>query len=301
MSLTIENLSKLGFKNLRYSGENIMMSCPFHEDNSPSFGINTETGKWNCFSCGRSGKDIKSLSNILNIPELLKLFNYTDSSEILNKIENLLNPEIKIKNFDESIDYLVPYYKLNYTHEYLNSRGISKSVTEAFNIGYDPIQKAIAIPVYDIRNTLKGFTYRYLFNPNLRYKHEVDKGNVLFGEQFIKKGTITIVEGNMDVLKAYSLGLKNVVALMGTKMTAYHEKTLLKYADEIILALDNDYNKHINWGKIATENIGERLIKNGFTNIKVFNYPKNIKDIGEMNTIKMSTTDFIEWRLVKCI
>jgi hypothetical protein len=44
--LTIENMSECGFQNLKISGENIMMSCPLHihEDNSPSFGINVETG-----------------------------------------------------------------------------------------------------------------------------------------------------------------------------------------------------------------------------------------------------------------
>ncbi len=33
--------------------------CPFHDDNKPgSFRINTETGAFNCFSCGTKGGDI---------------------------------------------------------------------------------------------------------------------------------------------------------------------------------------------------------------------------------------------------
>ncbi len=31
----------------------VMGLCPFHDDHNPSFGFNTETGRWNCFSgCG---------------------------------------------------------------------------------------------------------------------------------------------------------------------------------------------------------------------------------------------------------
>ena len=29
--------------------------CPFHEDNSPSFSANRETGLFHCFACGKSG------------------------------------------------------------------------------------------------------------------------------------------------------------------------------------------------------------------------------------------------------
>lgn len=37
------------------SGDGWMLACcPFHEDENPSFGFNTETGQWNCFSgCGQ--------------------------------------------------------------------------------------------------------------------------------------------------------------------------------------------------------------------------------------------------------
>lgn len=39
----------------RESGEDLNMLCPFHNENNPSFGINTETGAYNCFACKASG------------------------------------------------------------------------------------------------------------------------------------------------------------------------------------------------------------------------------------------------------
>ena len=32
--------------------------CPFHEDHTPSFGVNIESGGYNCFGCGAKGGSI---------------------------------------------------------------------------------------------------------------------------------------------------------------------------------------------------------------------------------------------------
>lgn len=44
-------------------------SCPFddHEDSNPSFGINLEIGKFNCFGCSREGDFIELVTKLLNI------------------------------------------------------------------------------------------------------------------------------------------------------------------------------------------------------------------------------------------
>lgn len=39
----------------KVSKENLNMLCPFHKEDNPSFGINTETGAYNCFACKSSG------------------------------------------------------------------------------------------------------------------------------------------------------------------------------------------------------------------------------------------------------
>lgn len=44
-------------------------SCPFddHEDSNPSFGINLEIGKFNCFGCSREGDFIELVTKLLNV------------------------------------------------------------------------------------------------------------------------------------------------------------------------------------------------------------------------------------------
>lgn len=52
----ILKLSKvLGLGEPKESGNDLNMLCPFHKESNPSFGINTETGVYNCFACKSSG------------------------------------------------------------------------------------------------------------------------------------------------------------------------------------------------------------------------------------------------------
>jgi len=294
--ITIKNLRKLGFKNLKQINNNIMMSCPFHEDKNPSFGINVDTGSWNCFSCGRKGRDIKSLSKELNMPELEKYFSYHSYSDLSNYVKNKLGNK-KQENLTNGFSYLIDYYKSNYTHEYLNSRGITLDIAEKFNIGYDRENNALTFPVYTYDNKFLGFTYRYL-EGNFRYKHEFNKSVTLYGSQFLTKYDIILVEGNIDVLKAYSLGFKNVVGLMGTKINETQINLLKKFGERIIIALDDDFNKKANWGRIATKRIVKQLMNQFGTRLYIGEYKKGKKDFGDLNNKDdFKIIDYITWRL----
>ena len=59
---TVDVLAGRGFQ-LKGSGVNRTMRCPFpdHNDRSPSFSVNRETGAWLCFGCGRKGGDAIAL------------------------------------------------------------------------------------------------------------------------------------------------------------------------------------------------------------------------------------------------
>lgn len=303
--ITVEGLQKLGFRNVKQVGENIMMSCPLgiHEDKSPSFGINVggdsgSYGKWGCFSCGNAGNSIKSLADRIHKPELLRMFEYTSSDDLFREIDKRLNYQEHILRFEDSKDYLVDYYKLNYKDEYLKQRGITEEVAKMFDIGFDPIQNAVTLPIYNENKELQGFTYRLLDN-KMRYLHEVEKSKTVYGAQFLTEGVVTVVEGNFDVLRAYSLGLKNVVGIMGTKLSKDQEAIIKKYATKVVLALDNDFNKPKNWGRIATEKIGNYLTKSGLR-LSVIEYPKGVKDFGDLLSLNYKETNYMEWRL-NCI
>lgn len=88
------------------------------------------------------------------------------------------------------------------------------------------------------------------------------KGNVLYNyfcalEEVRRKKEIIICEGFMEVIRLYSIGVKNVVALMGTSFTSDQLEVIKKLNVNVVLNLDND-----DPGKLAAFQIGETLSKN---------------------------------------
>lgn len=139
---------------------------------------------------------------------------------------------------------------------------------------YDVFTNRVMIPITDIHNNVVGFTGR-LINKDTKEAKYINsketiiyrKGNVLFNyfnalEHIKKERSVILVEGNMDAIRMYSEGIKNVVALMGTNMTSEQVKILKNLRVPVILMLDNDTA-----GGIATDNVGEMLAR---ANVSLF-------------------------------
>ena len=71
-----------------------------------------------------------------------------------------------------------------------------------------------------------------------------------------KEKSVLVCEGFMDAIRIYSIGLKNVVATMGTALAKEQVELLKKLNSKVILIMDND-----NAGELATLSIGESLLK----------------------------------------
>lgn len=132
----------------------------------------------------------------------------------------------------------------------------------------DIFKNRIMFPIHDINGSPVGFTARcYLTDITPKYLNSKEtiifkKGNILFNYHNAKEHTrlnksIVIVEGNMDAIRLASVGIKNVVALMGTSLTKEQLEHLKKLRVPLILMLDNDQA-----GETATVNIGEFLTEN---------------------------------------
>lgn len=134
--------------------------------------------------------------------------------------------------------------------------------------GYDKFVNRIMIPICNLEGSVVGYTGRIFNNEdsakyiNTKETSIYKKGNILFNyhnaKNYIRETKCAIlVEGNMDAIRMYSSGIRNVLALMGTAMTKEQVGILKKLRVPIILMLDND-----NAGELATVNIGNELVKN---------------------------------------
>ncbi len=115
---------------------------------------------------------------------------------------------------------------------------------------YDRFRGRIIFPIFDLRQQVVGFGGRVLDNSLPKYVNTPEtpvfhKGEFLYGlhasyKAIRDKNRAVIVEGYMDWLALRNHGLHEVVATLGTALTARHVGRLKGYAREAVIVFDSD-------------------------------------------------------------
>ena len=138
--------------------------------------------------------------------------------------------------------------------------------------GYNDLYfNRIMFPLFDTNNRIIGFSGRiYNTSEGSKYINTKEtpifkKGELLYNYYNAKEDVrlqknVILVEGFMDVIRLYSIGIKNVVALMGTALTKNQISLLKRLSLNIYLCLDGD-----SAGLKAMASVGEDLTKAGCT------------------------------------
>lgn len=115
---------------------------------------------------------------------------------------------------------------------------------------YDRFRNRVMFPIFDIRGRVIGFGGRILGEGSPKYLNTPEtlifhKGNLLYGLNLSYRNIrdqreVIIVEGYMDYVALRKQAIKNVVATLGTALTAGHVRRLKGYADEAIIIFDSD-------------------------------------------------------------
>lgn len=269
--------------------------CPFHSDVNPSMVVDFSEGKWYCFGCGLSGDAVKFVS-LLNdkLSDLESLFKYFSILKS-NKVAGLDFSKRKIKKKSSATLYNIAhdyYYGLSsvdwVTSEneevmkaknYMINRGFTPEVLNecGAKITYNDTYP-IVFPMFD-NTDFKGWVCR------TTDKETEKKRKYLYNEGFSRSTTLCgtydgydhvyIVEGYMDKLKFNMHGIKNVVAVLGWKISQ-DQIEKLKKMKYIISALDND-----DCGRKGT-----KYLKTVFPVVYRFHFLKGLKDVGEANPVQ---------------
>ena len=129
----------------------------------------------------------------------------------------------------------------------------------------------VMFPLWDLEGRVVGFSGR-LYNDEKQFKYinskesEIfKKGELLYNyhrakEEARKKKQIILMEGFMDVIRAYTIEIKHVVATMGTAVTKEQASHLKRLSNEIIICFDGDEA-----GAKGTASCIEELLKLGVT------------------------------------
>ena len=133
---------------LRRAGKNYTARCPFHDEKSPSFSVNSDKQFYYCFGCGASGNAIGFLME----------YTHMEFVEAIHELAGRLSLEVpQEKDFtprkpppDEGIyeilaqatefyqQQLKQHPQAPTARDYLQKRGLTDDVIKQFHIGYAP-------------------------------------------------------------------------------------------------------------------------------------------------------------------
>lgn len=121
---------------------------------------------------------------------------------------------------------------------------------------YDALRGRLVFPIFIDPKRIAGFGGRivpgfysedekppkYLNSPETEIYH---KSSVLYGlpyasDSIRQTGEVYVVEGYMDVIGLWQVGVKNVVATCGTSLTEEHVKKLSRLAKKVTMLFDGD-------------------------------------------------------------
>lgn len=147
--------------------------------------------------------------------------------------------------------------------------------------GNDIFVNRIMFPIYDLSGNPVAFSGR-IYNTkdtskyvNSKETDKFKKGKILYNyhiakEHLKKNDTVIIMEGQMDVIRASTIGIDNCIATMGTALTKDHKSIIKNMTNNVILCFDGD-----SAGEKATISAIEILEDTG-VNIKVVRLPNGM-------------------------
>lgn len=271
-----------------YPSDEEKIICPFHADVYPSMQVNYGEGNCFCYGCQKRYHALDFVKQLEQETDDLKACKKLVRIMRTKKVSKIKAKQATVKRADNkelltiAEDYYFNLKTVDWEKErseeldYMLKRGFKRSTLNlckakhTYNKSYP-----LVFPMFD-NDEFKGWVCRttskeiekrrkYLYNEGF------SRATTLCGK-YSKKCIPIVCEGYMDMLKFRQFGVKNVVAILGWKMTAEQIEKLKSYGiTHVVSALDSD-----ECGKKGT-----KYLEN-FFKVTKFEYPQGIKDAGDM-------------------
>jgi 5S rRNA maturation endonuclease (ribonuclease M5) len=288
-------LQRLNIEPVNARGSEILALCPGHkeitgkEDRSPSWWINSDTGAHICFSCGFKGNLWSLIATAQGLKDANGFLDYADAKDWLYlSFDNIqLGPpeeeheqESIFKEVTNITESRLALFTLPPAHA-LSARGFTSQAAEKHQLLWDTVHSNWITVIRDPQSNKllgwqeKGFSRRYFRN----YPQGVEKSTTLFGFNKYTGGRMIVVESPLDVVRLESIGITGGVSTYGS-MISNTQLELIKEADEVLFALDNDE---------SGINSSKKMLEHNFE-AWYFNYGHtDMKDVGAMSRIEILT------------
>lgn len=270
------------------SGEEKIV-CPFHDDIYPSMQVNFGTGSCFCYGCQKTYDPISFVKHFEKENDDLRAAIRLAHIMRTKKVSKIKAKQPTVKRagnkqlLTEAEDYYYNLKTIDWEEEdsdelkYMLARGFKRETLNMCKAKYTYNKSyPLVFPMFDndefkgwvCRTTVKAIEQKrkYLYNEGF------SRATTLCG-RYTRNKPVVICEGYMDMLKLRQFGLKNVVAILGWKITAEQvAKLKAKGITDVISALDAD----------ECGRKGTAYLKN-FFNVTVFQYPRGVKDAGDLD------------------
>ena len=288
------------------SGDSLSGPCPIHKGSNPTqFRVSMSKNAWHCFSeCKHGGNVLDFISKMENVSihaaalKAIEWFGLDTDTMSANSNEERAEqsdssetaPKSVAKKPAEAAENTTPnkplkfrLEKLERQHPYLIERGLSLETVIDFGVGYcskGMMAGRIAIPIHALDGEVVAYAGRWPGDPpegTPKYKlpqgfrKSLELFNIDRAMKEDPENPLVIVEGFFGCMALHQLGLRKVVALMGSTMSAAQEEIIRRHTNghsRIIVMLDED-----DAGQSGREDIACRLAKFCFVKVHEFENP----------------------------
>lgn len=245
----IDILEEHGIK-YEVRGSEVWYQCPIpghnNADTNYSASYSIPKNKCNCFVHGGGLATLLMYLTNGTFQEVKEILKKNKTQIDLNQAEYEIETILEQHTAETISESLIRKYRKlihkSYTFENFTS---SIPLIKQLEIGFDAESKRVTIPVRD-RNGDPVLVVKRSIVPNakLRYIYEpenCEKSNYVYGIDFWKDPEyLIVVEGVKDVIKCMDKGIKNVVAILGSKPSLAQIEILAKKTSKLYIALDDD-------------------------------------------------------------
>lgn len=296
LKLSLEQNGIHLFRRIKAGNNNIQFSCPIHkegQENKPSCGLlltdvykgNTkyDAGTVHCFTCGYTATLDEFISNCFGYEDggiignrWLKINYKTELIQKKREFNLSINRRKTITELPTIPEEILDGYR--YTHPYMFTRGLTNSLIEDFDIGYDSATNSLTFPVSNEKGEVKWIQTRNVDVKFYKIPEGVVKTDYVYGAYECRKANakeIYICESPLNALTYWKYG-KYAVALFGVGGGNQYEILKRLPARHYICALDNDEA-----GNKGTARIVEKLRECKLLSKVIYTDSRDINDLQE--------------------
>lgn len=236
--------------------------CPFHEEDTPSFMVDSQKQIFHCFGC-KCGGDIFTFimkyDNLSFTKSVVKVASYlgkTVECTVQSPTVQILKKVNKLHRSSEFHHKVLPRDLYNKYIDYIDDswleEGIKPEMFARYEIKLDRGKNRIVYPVYsnsgDLIN-IKGRTlyedFKILKIPKYINYFKVGRMDYLQGlhlsrDAIVKQKEVIVFEGIKSCMKAEGFGFHNVVSAETASLTREQIKTLILLHCDVVIAFDKD-------------------------------------------------------------